>query len=370
MMRILKGIALLTAVLVGVAPGPAAADFATGYAAFQRADHVAAMSELLPLAEAGDARAQFLVGTMLRRGLGTAADPAAAATWFRRATAAAPPDRFALYELGLMTERGEGVERDLAAAAALYQQAAMRGVGSAMLNLGLLVSRGQGVPRDPERALRLFFRALEAGEGGAIPAFDAQARIAGREPPATGRWQAAGYLAPGDDLTVRTAPESVSRILGHRLVMQQGEFAIGRQRCPAPRYLVEPADAAYLSAASAGATAVLPAARAHPSAVATVVCQRQVMATLGILDGDRLLLPALGGNLVFEPIPSPRVAEVQQRLAALGEDPGGADGLLGPRTIAAIRHFQQQAGLAPTGALSPAFMAVLARSHRGPQTSE
>ena len=40
-----------------------------------------------------------------------------------------------------------------------------------------------------------------------------------------------------------------------------------------------------------------------------------------------------------------RVARVQGGLASLGYDPGSADGILGPRTRAAIRAFQAQAGL-------------------------
>ena len=41
--------------------------------------------------------------------------------------------------------------------------------------------------------------------------------------------------------------------------------------------------------------------------------------------------------------------EAQRLLAELGFDPGSADGLLGPRTAAAIRAFQQEQGLTVTG---------------------
>lgn len=41
--------------------------------------------------------------------------------------------------------------------------------------------------------------------------------------------------------------------------------------------------------------------------------------------------------------------ELQERLAAMGYDVGEADGLLGPRTMEAIKGFQRSAGLAPDG---------------------
>ena len=55
-------------------------------------------------------------------------------------------------------------------------------------------------------------------------------------------------------------------------------------------------------------------------------------------------------------------ALVQRGLAALGHDPGPADGLLGPRTRAAIRAYQRAAGATPTGYLDePAARKLIAR---------
>ena len=48
-----------------------------------------------------------------------------------------------------------------------------------------------------------------------------------------------------------------------------------------------------------------------------------------------------------------RIRAVQQALARLGYDPGPADGLMGPRTRAAIRAFQAASGLAADGRLTP-----------------
>jgi TPR repeat protein len=48
-----------------------------------------------------------------------------------------------------------------------------------------------------------------------------------------------------------------------------------------------------------------------------------------------------------------RVRQIQEFLDALGLDPGPADGLMGPRTAAAIREFEEQAGLPVTGEATP-----------------
>jgi Tannase-like family of unknown function (DUF6351)/Putative peptidoglycan binding domain len=46
--------------------------------------------------------------------------------------------------------------------------------------------------------------------------------------------------------------------------------------------------------------------------------------------------------------PAARITEVQQRLVASGYDPGSADGILGPRTRAAVIQFEKAKGLAPS----------------------
>jgi peptidoglycan hydrolase-like protein with peptidoglycan-binding domain len=50
------------------------------------------------------------------------------------------------------------------------------------------------------------------------------------------------------------------------------------------------------------------------------------------------------------------IRQAQSRLATLGFDPGTADGLMGPRTRAAIRAYQRQSALPVTGALDAATL--------------
>lgn len=68
-----------------------------GMAAYNRGDYVPAMSLVRPLANAGNAKAQALLGVMYRRGQGVARSSARAFMWF--SMAAARGDRNAKAEL-------------------------------------------------------------------------------------------------------------------------------------------------------------------------------------------------------------------------------------------------------------------------------
>jgi TPR repeat protein len=56
-----------------------------GAAAYDRGDYVTARQLWLPLAEAGDADAQTMLGIIYEEGLAIPHDYAAAMTWYRRA---------------------------------------------------------------------------------------------------------------------------------------------------------------------------------------------------------------------------------------------------------------------------------------------
>ncbi len=63
----------------------AAADFRAGAEAYKRGDYATAYQEWLPLAEQGNADAQFSLGGMYAGGEGVPEDDAAAVKWYRRA---------------------------------------------------------------------------------------------------------------------------------------------------------------------------------------------------------------------------------------------------------------------------------------------
>jgi TPR repeat protein len=123
----------------------------SGRAAAERGDYAEAIEAWTPLAEAGDVDAQFSLGVMLDRGLGTAEDPVAAAGWYRN--------------LGLMYILGRGVEADDAAAARLFRYAADANVPEGLANLGHLYRAGRGVARDPARGYALLRRGALLGNG-------------------------------------------------------------------------------------------------------------------------------------------------------------------------------------------------------------
>lgn len=57
--------------------------------------------------------------------------------------------------------------------------------------------------------------------------------------------------------------------------------------------------------------------------------------------------------------PNPTVRSIQLSLAALGYDPGPADGFIGPRTTRAIEAFQRVTGIEPDGIVSTTLEAIL-----------
>jgi TPR repeat protein len=74
------------AIVALTAPGNAG-PYEDGVAAYQRGDYAAALEIWRPLAEQGDADAQFNLGLMYRDGLGVPQDDAATHMWFTLAIA-------------------------------------------------------------------------------------------------------------------------------------------------------------------------------------------------------------------------------------------------------------------------------------------
>ena len=137
---------LTLAVLLGGAGLGANADFDEGAAAYERGDYAAALREWQPLAEQGDAPAQFNLGLMHAEGKGVPRDDRMAVQWHRRA--AEQGDVSAQNSLGLMYAKGRGVPRDYKMAAQWYRRAAEQGDASAQNSLSVMYTIGAGVPKD------------------------------------------------------------------------------------------------------------------------------------------------------------------------------------------------------------------------------
>ena len=110
----MKGFLLLPALLIFLFGTPAFADFAKGQKAFDNSDYAAALKEWKPLAEKGNAPAQFWVGFIYEQDRGVPYDPKAAFKWYK--LAAEQGHDKAQHKLGFLYSIGEGVTQDYKAA--------------------------------------------------------------------------------------------------------------------------------------------------------------------------------------------------------------------------------------------------------------
>jgi TPR repeat protein len=153
-------LALLIFLLGLVAPA-AAAELDDAVAAAHGGDYATALRRLSPLAEKGDARAEFDVGFMHAYGWGVPRNPADAITWYRKA--ADQGLGVAQHFLGLAYVNGEGVRPDDAEAARWFARAAAQGFAQAKFMLGLMTLDGRGVPKDLVQGYAFM---VMAGQGG------------------------------------------------------------------------------------------------------------------------------------------------------------------------------------------------------------
>ena len=117
--------------LVLVVP-PAWADFQAGMDAKNRGDFAKALREWQPLAEQGDAGAQFYLGMLHENGDGVPEDYGKAREWYEKS--AAQGNANAQFYLGLMCAFGRGTSLDLVQAHMWYSLAAGNGHARAALH--------------------------------------------------------------------------------------------------------------------------------------------------------------------------------------------------------------------------------------------
>jgi TPR repeat protein len=129
-----------------VSPVSWGADFQKGLSAAQNGDFATALREWMPLAEQGNASAQYNLALMYGNGRGVPQDDQAAVKWYR--LAAEQGDSDAQYNLALKYGKGEGVPQDYKAAVKWYRLAAEQGIAIAQSNLGLMYANGEGVLQD------------------------------------------------------------------------------------------------------------------------------------------------------------------------------------------------------------------------------
>ena len=141
--------------------GAAAEPFQDWRAAYQRGDYATVMRLLRPLADQGQAQAQYNLGVIYDKGLGVPQDYAEAVKWYR--LAAEQSYTLAQHNLGNMYRDGQGVPQDYAEAVKWYRLAAEQGQAPAQSNLGVMYATGQGVPQDYAEAVKWLRLAAEQG---------------------------------------------------------------------------------------------------------------------------------------------------------------------------------------------------------------
>ena len=141
----MKKLTLATLLIVSCATAWAA-DFEKGFAAAEAGDFATALIEWKPLAEQGDADAQYNLGVMYANGEGVIEDDKEAVKWYR--LAAEQGNAEGQFNLGTMYARGEGVIENYKEVVKWYRLAAEQGYADAQSHLAYMHANGQGVIQD------------------------------------------------------------------------------------------------------------------------------------------------------------------------------------------------------------------------------
>jgi peptidoglycan hydrolase-like protein with peptidoglycan-binding domain len=289
--------------LAGLAAAtPASADYYDGMTAYENRDYATAHRELQPLADRGDARAQRLVGLMYRDGLGVRQDLIRAYMWF-----------------------------DLAAQRNQYGAAELRDeVGRRLQPWQLDEAKKMAAAWGPPRA----YAGDPSISSEDLPPVATYQGPMTRQQIADLQWQLAvhGYDPGASDGTV--GPRTRTAIGQY-----QADAGLPVDGRPSPELLD------------------------HLQYTDPPVLNRQVARTDQPGYGAPTYnAPDYNDDGGYEPLPqtigvAPTLmavytATVQQELARRGYDPGPPDGVLGYRTQAAIRDYQDDYGLPVTGEVS------------------
>ena len=137
------------------------ADFETAGDAYKDGDYETAAKEFLPLAEDGDHRAMYALGSMYAAGHGVPMDLKEALKWFRKAATYGRPD--AQYKIGVMYDRGLGLKQDYRKALNWYGKSAKSGFGLAQYKIGQMYVTGHGVKQNFIKAYAWLKSAISQG---------------------------------------------------------------------------------------------------------------------------------------------------------------------------------------------------------------
>jgi hypothetical protein len=182
-------------------PGLAlAADLEKGQAAYFMGDYETSLAECAPLAEEGNADAQFCVGRLYANGFGVAMNDDLALQWYGRAAEQGHSE--AQLNLGLMHANGWGVPMNDEEAVNWYRMAAEQGYVEAQTNLAKSYQKGRGVEQSLVEAYVWNHIALQLGNLNAKYDRDEVASKLSPEQLATAQQNADVWLGEHPDLVV------------------------------------------------------------------------------------------------------------------------------------------------------------------------
>lgn len=133
-----------------------------GFAAYQAGDFKKAYTIWLPLAEAGNAEAQFRIGRLYSLGEGFKSSGELALRWYRKA--AVKGHVIAKFNIGLVYFKGEIVERNYEKSYLLFQELANNGYPSSQTVVGIMLVNGLGVLEDSIEGVKWIFIGLSNGD--------------------------------------------------------------------------------------------------------------------------------------------------------------------------------------------------------------
>jgi TPR repeat protein len=138
------------------------AGLAEGVLAYKEQDYAAALKEIAPLARAGNADAEHVLGLMYYQGRGVPRDYKQAFQWHHKAAAQGLPA--AEYVVGAMYYTGNAVPQDQVLAVSWFRKAAEQGHPDAQYALGLMYRyHVAGLPEDAVVAYMLWDLAAARG---------------------------------------------------------------------------------------------------------------------------------------------------------------------------------------------------------------
>src|SRR5512141_173300 len=112
-----------------------AGQFENATKAYERGDYKTAYRLFKPLAEQGNADAQYNLGIMYDHGQGVPQAYTKAVRWYRKAAEKGLAQ--AQFNLGWAYGKGQGIAQDYAEAVRWYRKAAEKGLAQAQFNLGI-----------------------------------------------------------------------------------------------------------------------------------------------------------------------------------------------------------------------------------------